>query len=42
MLYPCDAILMKPLPGPLGDNVEETIFAAVRELMHAVGRAPQR
>jgi hypothetical protein len=37
-----DAILMEPLPGPLGDQVEDTILAAVRELMHAVGRAPQR
>jgi hypothetical protein len=37
-----DAILMGSLPGPLGDQVEETIFAGIRELMQAVGRAPQR
>lgn len=37
-----DAILMGSLPGPLDDQVEDTIFAAIRELMHAVGRAPQR
>ena len=36
-----DAILMGSLPGPLGDRVEETIFAGIRELMRAVGRAPQ-
>jgi len=36
-----DAILMGSLPGPLAANTEETIFAAVRELMRAVGRAPQ-
>ena len=35
-----DAILMGSLPGPLGDRVEETIFAGIRELMRAVGRDP--
>lgn len=37
-----DAILMGSLPGPLGEEVEETIFAAIRELMQTVGKAPQR
>ncbi len=34
-----DAILMGSLPGPLGDQTEETIFAGIKELMVAVGRA---
>ena len=33
-----DSILMTSLPGPLGGDVEETIFAGIRELMRAVGR----
>jgi neutral ceramidase len=37
-----DAILMAPLPGPLAPGVEETIFAAVREVMAAVGRERAR
>jgi len=37
-----DSILMTSFPGPLGDQVEETIFAGIRELMQAVGRAPLR
>jgi hypothetical protein len=37
-----DSILMTSFPGPFGDQVEETIFAGIRELMQAVGRAPQR
>ena len=37
-----DAILMGSLPGPLGDQVEDIIFAGIRELMKAVGRTPQR
>lgn len=37
-----DAILMGSLPGPLGERVEDIIFAGVRELMQAVGRAPLR
>jgi neutral ceramidase len=35
-----DSILMGPLPGPLGDSVEDTIFAGVKELMRTVGRPP--
>jgi neutral ceramidase len=35
-----DSILMVSLPGPLDKSVEETIFAGIRELMRAVGRAP--
>ena len=37
-----DAILMGSLPGPLGDRVEEVIFAGIRELMQAVGAVPRR
>ena len=35
-----DSILMTSLPGPFGDQVEEVIFAGIRKLMQAVGRAP--
>jgi hypothetical protein len=31
---------MSSLPGPLGDHVEDIIFAGIRELMKTVGRAP--
>jgi neutral ceramidase len=37
-----DAILMGSLPGPLGEEIEETIFACIRELMRTVGRSPLR
>ena len=33
---------MTSFPGPFDDRVEEIIFAGIRELMHAVGRAPLR
>jgi hypothetical protein len=36
-----DSILMGGLPGPLGDQVEDIIFAGIHELMKAVGRPPQ-
>jgi hypothetical protein len=37
-----DSILMSELPGVYGDKVEETVMDGVRELMQAVGRAPQK
>lgn len=33
-----DAIMMGGLPGMFGEEVEETIFTSIRELMKAVGR----
>jgi neutral ceramidase len=35
-----DSILMTSLPGPFGEQVEEVIFAGIRKLMQAAGRAP--
>ena len=37
-----DSILMTSFPGPFDPRVEDIIFAGIRELMHAVGRAPLR
>jgi len=39
---PHDSILMESFPAPFSDQVEETIFAGIHQLMKEVGREPVR
>ena len=39
---PRDSILMGSLPGPLGSQTEDIIFAGIHRLMQEVGRSPAR